>query len=317
MPDQGRAIWLLALTAGLLTTDPLFAQVADPNDFFESKVRPVLVEHCIACHGEKKQEAGLRLDLASSARAGGDAGPVITPGKPEESPFLDVLRHDGPVKMPPKAKLPDNVIQNLETWIKLGAPWPEEKAGQPASGTKSPLEHWAFQPVKKPALPAVASPANWAANPIDLFILARLESAKLSPSPAADRRTMLRRLSFDVTGLPPTAAELDDFLNDKSSDDLAWARQVDRVLASPRLGERWGRHWLDVARYADTKGYVFFEDAAFPWAWTYRDYVISAFNEDRPYTQFVTDQLAADLAEPPGDARDLRALGLLTVGAGS
>ena len=312
MPGHGRTIiWLLALLAASLTADSLFAQAENPTGFFESKIRPVLIEHCIGCHGARKQEAGLRLDTSNAVTKGGDAGPVILSGKPEESPFIEVLQHAGPVKMPPKTKLPEAVIQDLETWVKLGAVWPADST--PSTPDRSPLEHWAFQPVQTPAIPAT-SRHGWTSNPVDAFIAARLDTARLEPSPAADRRTLLRRLALDLTGLPPSQTEVDDFLNDPAPDDLAWARQVDRLLASPRLGERWGRYWLDVARYADTKGYVFFEDAAFPWAWTYRDYVISSLNEDRPYDRFVTEQLAADLVPSSGDARDLRALGLLTVG---
>ena len=313
MPGHQQAVWLLTLLFGCLAAEVQSAPLDKQIEFFESKIRPVLAEHCVRCHGAKKQEMGLRLDTADAVSKGGDAGPVIFPGKSDESPFIEALRHSGPLKMPPDAKLPESVIHDMEIWINLGAIWPEGSSPIAPPSVRVTKEHWAFQPVKSPLLPLIKRMTR-VTTPIDVFVVKELESAGLSPSPMADRPTLLRRLTFDLTGLPPTTQEIDQFENDPAPDDLAWSRQVDRLLASTHLGERWGRHWLDIARYADTKGYVFFEDSAFPWAWTYRDYVISALNEDRPYDQFVTEQIAADLIQPEKDPIDLRALGFLTVG---
>ncbi len=218
------------------------------------------------------------------------------------------------LKMPPKGdKLAEEVILDLTAWVEMGAPWPEPSTGTTPAAASSPEEnHWAFQPVRKVAPPTIRD-LSWATNPIDAFVLARLESKGLAPSPAADRHTLIRRVTFDLTGLPPTAEEVADFVADKSPD--AFATVVDRLLASPRYGERWGRHWMDVARYSDTKGYVFQEERRYPYAYTYRDYVVRAFNQDKPYDQFVIEQLAADLLpEDEGEPDKLAAMGFLTVG---
>ena len=295
-------------------------------EFFEKQVRPVLVEQCHSCHGPRKQMSGLRLDSRAALLAGGDNGPVVHPGDPEHSPLIRAIRHQGERKMPPKRKLKPAQVAALAAWVKMGVPWPD--APTAAKKDDAGKRHWAFQPVRKPVPPTVAQGA-WPLTTIDRFILARLEAKGLKPSAAADRRTFLRRVTFDLTGLSPAPVEVAAFEADKSPD--AFARVVDRLLASPHYGERWGRHWLDVARYADTKGYVFFEEAEFPWAWTYRDYVIRAFNEDLPYDQFIVQQLAADrlfpltLPSPPseggegrvrgsGDKRPLTAMGFLTLG---
>jgi hypothetical protein len=281
-------------------------------DFFERRVRPVLAEKCFSCHGPKKQMGGLRLDSRDALLAGGDHGPAAVAGEPDNSLFVKAVRHQGPLKMPRRGKLSPQAVADLADWVKMGLPWPQAKAAGPAkNGEDAGQRHWAFQPVRKPALPQVRN-AGWAESPIDRFILARLEAKGLTPSPPADRRTLLRRVTFDLIGLPPTPEEVAAFEADNSPD--AFARVVDRLLASPHYGERWGRHWLDVARYADTKGYVFFEEEAFPWAYTYRDYVIRAFNEDLPYDRFIMEQLAADRLVLGEDRRPLTALGFLTVG---
>ncbi|MGV3616528.1 MAG: DUF1553 domain-containing protein [Fimbriimonas sp.] len=275
--------------------------------FFETKVRPVLAENCFSCHGEKMQMASLRLDTLAGVRKGGDAGPIIVPGEPDKSSLLKAVRHLGPVKMPPKGKpLSPAQIADLEAWIKMGAPWPTTTGK--AAARKS---LWSLQPVRKPAIPKTKTPAP---NPIDAFVLARIEAKKSTPAAPADRRTLLRRVTFDLTGLPPTVAEVDAFLADKAPG--AYERVVDRLLASPRYGERAARLWLDVARYADTKGYVFEGDRTYHHAYTYREWVIGAFNRDLPYDQFVTQQLAADrLPDVAGDdKRPLAALGFLTLG---
>jgi mono/diheme cytochrome c family protein len=291
------------------------AAPADPQalEYFEKRVRPVLVEKCQSCHGPKKQQGGLRLDSGAALLKGGDNGPVVQPGEPDKSLLIQAVRQGGDLKMPPKGKLDTDAVAALAGWVKMGAPWPE--AATPTTGSSAVAEvrksHWSFRPVTRPALPAVKN-AAWVSNPIDRFVLARLEAAGLTPSPPADRRTLLRRVSFDLIGLPPTPEEVAAFEADTAPE--AYERLVDRLLASPRYGERWGRHWLDVSRYADTKGYVFTDERRFPYAYTYRDYVIRTFNDDLPYDQFVVQQLAADQLPLGNDPRPLAAMGYLTLG---
>jgi hypothetical protein len=285
-------------------------------DFFEKKIRPVLVEHCYRCHSAsaKSLKGGLRLDSRAGTRKGGLTGPAVVPGKPEESLLLKAIRHDGEVaSMPPKTMLSASVIADFELWVRRGAADPRDGAGPQRDDLKTARQHWAFQPIRLPPLPEVAHP-EWATSAIDRFILKRLEERGLSPSPPANRRTLLRRTYYDLIGLPPTAAEVDSFEKDASPG--AFAQVVDRLLASPHYGERWGRHWLDVARYADTKDGVlmFGDDRIRPYAYTYRDYVIRAFNEDVPFDRFVAEQLAADLIEPKVEPWRLAAMGLLTLG---
>jgi hypothetical protein len=280
------------------------------EDFFEKRVRPVLIEQCVRCHGPKKQMSGLRLDSRAALMKGGDIGPVVKPEEPQKSRLVEAIRRTGELKMPPKTPLAPEMVEALTAWVKVGAPWPADRpAGSPAG---EPWQrHWAFQPVKNPPLPSVRR-REWPRTSVDRFLLAKLEERGLTPSSPADRRTLLRRVTFDLIGLPPTPEEIADFVADRSPD--AFAKVVDRLLASPHYGERWGRHWLDVARYADTKGYVFFEEQVYPWAWTYRDYVIRAFNEDLPYDRFLIQQLAADQLPLGKDRRSLTALGFLTLG---
>ena len=280
----------------------------DQAAFFEAKVRPVLAENCFTCHGATSQNGELRLDTAAGIVKGGSSGEKIITADPTQSILVKAVHQSGSLKMPPDKKLKDDEITALEAWIKMGAPWPTKAA----TGEKPPL--WSLQPVKNSAIPKVVN-AKWVRNPIDTFILAKLETAKLTPAAEADRRTLIRRLSYDLIGLPPTAAEVDAFSADKSPE--AYEKVVDRLLASPQYGERWARHWLDVARYADTKGYVFEEDRNMPNAYTYRDWVINAFNRDLPYDQFITMQLAADTlpeVQSGDDKTPLAALGFLTVG---
>ena len=306
------------------------SQVAKPekldpqvSEFFEAKIRPVLANNCYSCHGPSKQMASLRLDSRAAVMKGSDNGPVIVENDPTKSLLIQAVRHLGEVKMPKgRAKLPDAQIEDLEAWVKMGAPWPGEQvlaAHQTAHNgeyaiTSEQRKFWSFQPVRNYA-PPKAKTSGWATSPIDNFILARLESRGLSPSARADKRTLIRRATYDLHGLPPTPAEVDAFVRDASAQ--AWAKVVDRLLASPRYGERWGRHWLDVARYADTKGYVFEEDRRYEHAYNYRDWVIQAFNQDLPYDQFILQQLAADrllLADALGSPRPLAAMGFLRVG---
>jgi hypothetical protein len=279
--------------------------------FFETKIRPVLAEHCWSCHGPNKQRGGLRFDSRQGMLAEGDHGPAVMPGEPDKSFLLHAVRQNGEIKMPPKGKLTPEAIHDLATWIKMGAPWP---AVNVPVATESWRSHWAFQPVRNPAAPTPKD-RSWRRNSIDDFILDGLESNGLQPADRAPPRTLVRRLSFDVIGLPPTPTEVDEYVRDAAVDpEAATTRLVDRLLASPHYGERWGRHWLDVARYADTKGYVFFEEPNFPWASTYRDYVIESLNRDLPYDRFVLEQLAADHLDLGQDRRPLRALGFLTLG---
>jgi hypothetical protein len=262
--------------------------------FFEKHVRPVLVTTCFKCHNSEagKVRGGLALDTPDGLRKGGDNGPVLVPGQPGKSRLLKALRHQGDLKMPPKNKLPDSVVADFERWISMGAPDPRVAAVKVAKGgidVEKGRKFWSFQPVKKAAPPAVKDRA-WPRTDVDRFLLAALEKKGLRPVADADRHTLLRRVYLDLTGLPPTPAEIDAFLADRSPG--AFAKVVDRLLASPHFGERWGRHWLDVARYAESSGkQVNFN---YPYAWRYRDYVIAAFNKDKPFNRFVLEQLAGD-----------------------
>jgi mono/diheme cytochrome c family protein len=303
---------LLALLAGSFPHQIAGAQ-PDNLEFFEKRVRPVLVERCLSCHGPDKAKGDLRLDTRDAMLKGGASGPAIVPGQPKDSRLVAAIRHaDDELKMPPGGKLPDRDIAALEKWVELGAPWPDQlKLAPPDAIAKAAANHWAFKPVVRPPVPAHRDPKASEPNPIDAFILARLNDNKLSLSPRADKRTLIRRATFDLHGLPPTPEEIEAFVADDSAD--AYEKLIDRLLASPRYGERWARHWLDVARYADNKGYVFFEGKEYPWAWTYRDYVIRSFNEDKPFDRFVMEQLAADLL-CPNDREAQAALGFLTIG---
>ncbi|HEY1342204.1 MAG TPA: PSD1 and planctomycete cytochrome C domain-containing protein, partial [Bryobacteraceae bacterium] len=309
---------LICLLVWTIQSATLRAAAADnPQavEFFEKHVRPLLVSKCQSCHGPKRQQGGLRLDSRAALLKGSDNGAVLAPGEPEKSLLVKAIRYDGDVQMPPKGKLPDEAVAHLTAWVKMGAPWPggdvvqTDKLSLPVAEVRR--THWAFRPVKKPVLPAVKDAAR-VKTPIDAFVLARLEAKEMTFAPAADRRTLIRRVTLDLHGLPPTPEEVAAFEADRAPD--AYARLVDRLLASPRYGERWGRHWLDVARYADSKGYVFQEERRYPFAYTYRDYVIRAFNEDLPYDQFVAQQIAADLLPLGEDKRPLAALGYLTLG---
>lgn len=273
-------------------------------EYFEAKVRPLLVKHCYRCHSDQRKEprGGLRVDQRGFLLKGGDTGPAIVPGKPEKSLLMKAVRWQG-VEMPPNGKLSANEIAILEKWIEQGAAWPDAKAvvtDKPKSydWEKLRADHWAFRPVQHPPLPKVRM-SEWPQNPVDHFVLARLEAAGLEPSPPADARILLRRFYYDLIGLPPTPEETDSFLRTVDQDrQLAITQLVDRLLALPQYGERWGRHWLDVARYSDGFG-GFLDNAALPHAWKYRDWVIHALNRDLPYDQFVKQQIAGDLMNNP------------------
>ncbi|NUM52084.1 MAG: DUF1553 domain-containing protein [Candidatus Hydrogenedentes bacterium] len=287
---------------------------AETIEFFEAKIRPVLVQNCFECHGPEKQKAGLRLDSREAILRGGERGPAVVSGDVETGHLLNAIGYEGELKMPPSGKLPDDVIENLRHWVAMGAPWPA--GGAPNLSIMDQrieharTDHWAFQPIASPPVPAPRD-TSWVANPIDAFVRVALEAQGLEPSPPADKFTLIRRLTYDLTGLPPSREEIDAFENDGASD--AYEKVVDRLLASPRYGERWGRYWLDVARYADTRGYVFQQERNIPFSYTYRDYVIRAFNEDLPFDTFVKQQLAADQLEIGDDKRPLAAMGFLTL----
>ena len=269
-------------------------------EFFETNIRPVLVEHCFDCHTGDNPESDLVLSSRAGMLAGGKFGPALRPGKPNQSLLISAIRHDEFIKMPPKEKLSTTDVVNFTQWVEMGAPWPDTPLATPVtevvSTSEEPwqfndrqLKHWAFQSVGNPQPPSVDS--DWPKSPLDQFIFERLAYSKLLPSAPADRRTLIRRATYDIIGLPPTSEETAAFLADDSPG--AFARVVDRLLDSPRYGEHWGRHWLDVARYADSNGLD--ENLAYANAYHYRDYVISAFNTDKPYARFVQEQIAGDL----------------------
>jgi hypothetical protein len=286
----------------LLACWPVRAAEPVNDEFFEKKVRPILVERCVSCHGKEKQKGDLRLDSREAALKGGDTGPAIAPGEPEKSLLVKAIRYtDTGLQMPKKGKLPAEQIAVLETWVKGGAPWPADgTTGPGGAAEKFDLQarakvHWSFQPIKRPLVSSIQSPQSKIQNPIDSFLMAKLSDSGLSLAPPADKRVLLRRVTFDLTGLPPTPEEIDSFLKDESPE--AFAKVVDRLLASPHYGERWARHWLDLVRYAETFGHEF--DFPIADAWRYRDYVIRAFNADVPYNQFLTEHLAGDLLDSP------------------
>jgi len=302
---------------GAFADKPTPEQVA----FFEKKIRPVLVDNCYKCHSAEaeKVKGGLTLDTREGARRGGDSGPVVVPGNIEKSKLVVSLRHKNPdTAMPPKGKLPDAVIADFEAWVKVGAPDPREGAAVAPKKYEIDLEKgrqfWAFQTPKKVPPPAVKN-AAWVKSPVDAFLLAELEKKGLTPVGDADRRTLVRRVYLDLTGLPPTPDEVEAFVADNGPG--AFEKVVDALLASPRFGERWGRHWLDVARYAESTGKTV--NVNYPHAWRYRDYVVAAFNSDKPFDQFVQEQLAGDLMPPTDDpkkkAERVIATGFLAIGA--
>ncbi len=305
--------------AAFMAGSPALSQAADPagSEFFEQKIRPILVENCYKCHSPEaeKVKGGFLLDTREHLLKGGDTGPAVVPGEPDKSLLIKAVRYtDENLQMPPKGKkLSPEQIADLEAWVKMGAPDP--RVAKVNEGTETiaikARTHWAFQPLKQPAIPKVRN-RRWVKTPVDAFILARLEDKGLVPSPQADRRTLIRRATFDLLGLPPNPEEVADFIVDKSPE--AFAKVIERLLASPQYGERWGRYWLDVARYADTRGYVFEEERRYPYSYTYRDYVIRAFNDDLPYNQFILEQIAADQLPLGEDKRPLAALGFLTLG---
>ena len=308
----------LALLASALA---LPAPAADSgHDFFENKIRPLLIEHCLKCHdgsAPDKPKGGLALDTRAGWEKGGEHGPAIVPGQPDKSLLIRSIRYtDKELQMPPKGKqLSAAQVALFEEWVRLGAPDPRtgKPSGPPLSDPTVVKNHWAFQPVKDPPVPQVRNSQFAIRNSIDAFVLAKLAPKNWTLSPPADKRTLIRRAYFDLHGLPPSIAEVEAFVADKSPD--AFAKLVDKLLSSPRYGERWGRHWLDVARYADTKGYLAGdEQRRFAFSYTYRDYVINSLNNDTPYDRFLTEQIAADQLQLGEDKRALAGLGFLTLG---
>ena len=279
-----------------------FAQ--QPSDFFEKNVRPVLADNCFACHGKQKM-GGLQLDSRDHVMKGGQDGPVIVPGDPDNSLLVQAIRktHDR-IKMPPQGKLSDEEVNNLVAWVKSGAVWPETVAVPKQDA------FWSFQPVRKPSIPEVSDTSRELTN-IDRFIRARLDAKGLKPVRQADKRALIRRATFDLIGLPPTPDEVETFVNDPSPN--AFAKLVDRLLASPHYGERWGRYWLDLARYSDGQLGAS-KDTPFPNAYRYRDWVIQAFNDDMPYDLFVKAQIAGDLIQSEKPEKLLPGLGFYALG---
>jgi hypothetical protein len=312
--------FLLALPWPAWSASPTDAPSAADLEFFETKIRPALVQHCYACHSAaaKKLKGGLLLDSRPGLRHGGDTGPALEPGRPENSLLIKAIGYqDAGLKMPPKGKLPPMIIADLEEWVRRGAPDPRQ-AATPASMQSAPAlieagrQFWAFQPPRALPPPAVHDGA-WPAGPIDRFILAQLEASGLTPASNADPYSLLRRITFDLTGLPPAPDEITAFVNDASPQ--GFAKVVDRLLATPAFGERWARHWLDLACYADladVDGNVVIRDA-----WRYRDYVVAAFNQDKPFDRFIHEQIGGDLlpATSPAQRREqIIATGFLAIG---
>jgi hypothetical protein len=299
MPRFGLLLQVSSL-AGIVLAVPTIRADTPAEEFFEKEVRPLLVEHCLKCHGDTKPKGGLRLTSRAAILKGGDTGPAVVSGEPDKSLLIQAVRYNDTPLMPPKRKLTDRQIAVLTRWVKLGLPWPTTANNSTVAGehgvfhiTEEQRSFWSFQPVKVSALPAVRD-ANWPRVDLDRFILAASEAKGLRPAKQADKCTLLRRVTFDLTGLPPTPEEMEAFLRDDKPD--AFARVVDRLLASPAYGERWGRHWLDLVRYTDSfdaRGLGGEMDCAD--AWRYRDWVVQAFNRDLPHDRFVTDQIAGDL----------------------
>lgn len=302
----------LALLFGLLS--PLLPAQEVDRELFEKSIRPILVERCVACHNPAVLEGGLDLTSAEGFAKGATTGPLLHPEAPERSRLLAAISYEERVKMPPDGRLEPEALDALRAWVEMGAPWPNNAGpvavSAPSNATPAFTEeqrsYWAFQPIGDPTPPAVAGSS---ASAIDRFLLAKLEAEGLEPAPPAGKLTLLRRVTYDLTGLPPTEDEIRNFVSDDSPS--AFEAVVERLLASPRYGERWGRHWLDVARYADSTGND--EDHRYPHAWRYRDYVIRAFNEDLPYDRFVQEQVAGDLL-PAEDGGEVNVRGIVATG---
>ncbi|HEY7114990.1 MAG TPA: PSD1 and planctomycete cytochrome C domain-containing protein [Tepidisphaeraceae bacterium] len=321
---MSRMLGLGLLTAFALAAPARAADTPQGFEYFEKHVRPILVDSCYKCHSAKseKLKGGLYVDTRQGLLKGGKTGPAIVPGDLDKSLLIKAVRYtDDDLQMPPKEQLSKEQVAVLEAWVKMGAPDPRTSPSVAEAGAAPPTklslaDAKNFWSMKKPVMPAVpVARGDWAKSPIDAFVLEKLDAAGLEPAPPADKRTLIRRATLDLTGLPPTAAEVEAFEADASPN--AFEKVIDRLLASPAYGERWARHWLDLARYADTKGYVFQEERRYPYAYTYRDWVVRALNEDIPYDQFLIHQIAADRVvakDPNADRRNLAAMGFLTLG---
>ncbi len=315
-------MWRLIALTLLLQVTTAWAQTPDAasDDFFEKQIRPVLAARCWDCHGPDQQESDLRLDSREALLDGGSRGAVVVPGMPEKSLLITVINHADTLAMPPKEKMPLKEIVAITQWVKAGAVWPNSQAttvnkkpqNKGSAFSEEQLKHWAFQPIARPQPPSVRS-QDWVKSPIDQFILAKLEENSLQPAPRAEKRALIRRATFDLTGLPPTYDEVTAFVADDSPD--AFARLIDRLLDSPAYGERWGRHWLDVARYGDSNGLD--ENLSQANAFRYRDYVVDALNADLPFDTFIHEQLAGDLlgGDDARATQRLTATGFLVIGA--
>ena len=307
---------LLALAARTAPAEERPSSAAQ-IEFFENSIRPLLSANCFECHGSKKQKGGLRLDSRAAMLAGGDSGRAVVPAKPEESLLITAVNYADTPQMPPKGKLKAKQIAALTTWVKQGAPWPEltppvRSALQPHDFqiTAQQRAFWAFQTITDPPVPAVRH-AEWPKSSLDYFVLARQETSGLHSVGPADKRTWIRRVNFDLIGLPPTVPEIDAFVDDHSA--YAKAKVVDRLLASPHYGERWARHWLDVARYGEDQAHSF-QPRLYPNGYRYRDWLIRAFNKDMPYDRFIKEQIAGDLLDGAGGLERLAALGFFALG---
>ncbi len=309
------ATWFgcLLLAGSVSAAEPAEQPGPEAVRFFETRIRPLLADNCYQCHDDKKQRGGLRVNSRAALLGGGDQGAAIRPGKPDESLLIQAIRHEGELKMPPKKKLSKEQIADLSQWVRMGAPWPGSTAA-PAPVKRAfqiserDRAHWSFQPVKRPPIPVVKD-RQWVKNPLDAFLLAKLEAKGFAPNPPADKRELIRRLYYDLIGLPPTPREVEEFVADTSP--IAYEKRIDLLLASPRYGEKWGRHWLDLVRFAETNSYE--RDGRKPNAWRYRDYVVRAFNDDKPYDRFVREQLAGD-EMPDGGPDGIVATGYYRLG---
>ncbi|NBV85232.1 MAG: DUF1549 domain-containing protein [Verrucomicrobia bacterium] len=289
----------------------------EQRDFFENKIRPIFAETCMECHSNEKgkNKGSFSMDSREEMLKGGETGPSIIPGNAKGSTLIKAVLWEDDLQMPPKKKLSPEQIEDLKKWVTMGAPDPRDPS---KTGKKDKKAHWSFQPVSKPTPPAIKN-AAWCVNAVDKFVLSKLEEKQMLPAPQASPETLLRRAYYDLVGLPPTPREIEDFVRECGADQQqAYVKVIDRLLASPAYGERWGRHWLDTARYSDTTGDLKsssdrINDYRYAYAWTYREWVIKAFNSDLPYDQFVMQQLAADKI-PNNPKENLAALGFLTVG---
>ena len=295
--------------SALILAFALPLQGAEPDgagiEFYEKKVRPILVEHCYSCHSATaaKIKGGLRVDAREALFEGGESGKVLIAGHPEKSKFIEAVTYKNvELQMPKSGKLPDTVIVDLTAWVKMGAPMPPDSQATSVGKAAFDLEkrkrtHWAWKPILAPRVPVVEN-AEWPLTSIDRFILAQLESKKIAPAKPAEPRTLLRRIYFDLIGLPPTPEQIKEFVEAYAIEPRrTLERTVDRLLEAPRFGERWARHWLDLVRYGESRGHEF--DPTLPNAWQYRDYVIRALNNEVPYNQFVIEQVAGDCLKTP------------------